>query len=277
MNGEKPKVSVIIPCYNHGQYIDDAVDSVLNQTFKDFEIIVINDGSTDEFTINKLRSYSKPKCKVIHTSNQGPSSARNTGIKEASGVYILPLDADDKISSRYLDEAVRILDRKSEIGIIYCDVEFFGNKTGKWILPDFTVEQILLMNMIISCALFRRSDYLKTKGYNPNMLYGWEDWDFWLTLIENGVGVYKLPEVHFFYRIINNKTSRESILYSNSENPKNCLRTLYLNHYDFYLNKLGNPIEIYSKLLSILSSKDYKLGKLILNPLRKVKKNFKRV
>ena len=79
-----PKVSVIIPCYNHGVYIDETVDSVLDQTFQDFEIIIINDGSTDEFTVEKLKTYNKPKTKVIHTSNQGLSSARNNGIRAST-------------------------------------------------------------------------------------------------------------------------------------------------------------------------------------------------
>ncbi len=90
-----PKVSVIIPCYNHGKYIDEAVDSILNQTFKDFEIIIVNDGSTDELTNNKLKQYDKPKTFVINKENEGLSVARNTAIKRAVGEYILTLDADD--------------------------------------------------------------------------------------------------------------------------------------------------------------------------------------
>ena len=275
METEKPKVSVIIPCFNQGQYIDEAVESVLSQTLQDFEIIIVNDGSTDEFTKNMLKSYNKPKCKVIHTNNQGLSSARNNGIIAASGEYILPLDADDKISLKYLEEAVNILDRESEIGIVYCEVEFFGDKTGRWNLPDFSVERILVMNMIICSALFRKSDYMKTKGYNPNMLYGWEDWDFWLSLIEKGIGVYKLSDVHFFYRIKKGNSMKINLDLS-VEKQKYCLRTIYLNHYDFYINKIGNPIELYSKLIRVLSSKDYKFGRLIVNPIRNFKRYIKK-
>jgi glycosyltransferase involved in cell wall biosynthesis len=275
MGYKKPKVSVIIPCFNHGRYIDDAVESVLNQTFEDHEITIVNDGSTDEFTINKLKNYKKSKCKVIHTINQGPSIARNIAIKASSGEYILPLDADDKIGAKYLEEAVKILEKESKIGIVYCDVELFGVTTGKWNLPDFSIDKILVMNMIICSALFRKSDYLETKGYNPNMIYGWEDWDFWLSLIENGKGVYKLPGTHFFYRI-NKENTREISLHLSPEKQKYCLKTIYHNHYDFYINKMGNPIEIYSKLNNVLSSKDYKIGRIILNPLRKVNNILKK-
>jgi len=271
MQTEKPMVSVIIPCFNHGQYIDEAVNSVLSQTFQDFEIIIVNDGSTDKYTVNKLNSYNKPKCKIIHTVNKGLSTARNIGIKESSGKYLLPLDADDKIGVKYLEEAVKILEKDIEIGIVYCDVEFFGDKAGKWNLPDFSIDRILIMNMIICSALFRKCDYEKTKGYNPNMIYGWEDWDFWLSVIENGSGVYKLPDVHFFYRIKNNDSMLKDLSLS-SERQKYSLKTIYLNHFDFYLNKMGNPIELYSKLNNVLSSKDYKIGRLIINPARKLKK-----
>ena len=90
------KVSVIIPCYNQGQYIEEAVKSVLAQTYQNFEIIIVNDGSTDEFTNKLLSDYDKQKTKVLHTDNQGLASARNNGIKVAKGKYILPLDADER-------------------------------------------------------------------------------------------------------------------------------------------------------------------------------------
>jgi glycosyltransferase involved in cell wall biosynthesis len=97
------KVSVIMPCYNQGQYIDEAVDSVLTQTYQNYEIIIVNDGSTDEFTNEKLKNYNKPKTQVIHTANQGLSAARNNGIHASNGEFILPLDADDKIANTYLE------------------------------------------------------------------------------------------------------------------------------------------------------------------------------
>ena len=109
-----PKVSVIIPCYNHGEYLDEAVESVLTQTYQNFEIIIVDDGSTDQSTIDLLKVYRKPKTRVIRTDNQGLASARNNGIKEAKGEYILPLDADDKIGKEYLKKAVKILDENED-------------------------------------------------------------------------------------------------------------------------------------------------------------------
>jgi len=195
-----PYVSVIIPCYNQGKYIDDAVNSVLNQTYQDFEIIIVNDGSQDQETINILNDYNKSKTRVIHVVNQGVALARNFGIKESKGKYILPLDADDKINCTYLEKAVNILEQNTSIGIVYCEAEYFGTKTGKWDLPEYNFPGILSSNCIFCSAFYRKSDWEKTTGYNSNMIHGWEDYDFWLSLIELGVEVYRIPEILFLYR-----------------------------------------------------------------------------
>ena len=121
-----PKVSVVIPCFNHGRYLEEAVSSVLEQTFGDYEIIVVNDGSTDPFTVDLLKNYHPQKTRTLHTENQGLPTARNTGIAAATGDYILPLDADDKIGSEYLEQAVRVMDEQPNIGIVYCEAAYFG-------------------------------------------------------------------------------------------------------------------------------------------------------
>src|SRR5215475_1000610 len=97
------KVSVVIPCFNQADFIDDAIQSVLVQTYQDFEIIIVNDGSTDSKTASFLESYSSPRVKVVHTHNQGVACARNHGINQADGIFILPLDADDKIADSYME------------------------------------------------------------------------------------------------------------------------------------------------------------------------------
>ena len=225
-----PKISVIIPCYNQGAYLQEAVDSVLAQTFQDFEILVVDDGSTDVETVKLLQEYTRPKTRVIHTENQGLSAARNNGIKEAKGAYILPLDADDKIGPGYLEDAVRILDRHPEIGIVYCEAAHFGVREGLWHLPDYSPDQLLLQNVIFCSALFRRAHWEKVGGFNVNMVYGWEDWDFWLALIRVGVKVYRIPKVHFFYRI------REASMVHAMDEEKQFFMRLHavLNQRDLY-------------------------------------------
>jgi glycosyltransferase involved in cell wall biosynthesis len=225
-----PKISVIIPCFNQGVYLEEAVDSVLAQTFQDFEILVVDDGSTDAATVNMLKDYAKPKTRVIHTENQGLSAARNNGISEAQGTYILPLDADDKIGKGYLEDAVRILDQHPEIGIVYSEASYFGVKGGRWDLPEYSLDKILNHNVIFCTALFRREDWVAVGGYNVNMVYGWEDWDFWLSLIHRGRKVYRIPKIHFYYRL------REASMIHSMDEEQNFFMRLHacLNHQDLY-------------------------------------------
>jgi len=173
MRETDPKVSVIVPCYNQGQYLHDAVESVLAQTYSNWEIIVIDDGSTQPQTIDILNNYTAPKTTIIKTSNQGPSAARNHGIRAASGKYILPLDADDKIANFYLEKAVPILEQNDNIGIVYGQAEFFGAKSGRWRLPNYSFPEILLGNLIFNSSVYRKSDWEKVEGYNISMVNGW--------------------------------------------------------------------------------------------------------
>ncbi len=208
-----PKVSVIIPCFNQGGYLDEAVDSVLQQSYNDYEIIVVNDGSTDRATLAKLSDYNKPKTSVIHTPNRGLVSARNIGIYEARGEYILPLDADDKIGKGYLDAAVTILDDDSQVGVVYCTAEKIGAVQEYWDLPEFIPERMLLDNLIFCTALFRKVDWQTIGGYRQNMKYGWEDWDFWLSMVELGRKVVRIPHVLFYYRV-NDVSMNSSMTYA---------------------------------------------------------------
>lgn len=197
----RPKVSIVIPCYNQGAYVDEAVESALAQTFRDFEIIIVNDGSTDPETNDILKSRQWPQTRVLHTTNQGLSMARNNGIREAVGDYILPLDADDRIGPRYLEQAAAVLDREPSTGIVYCLADCFGAQQGRWAIPPFSLRGMLFTNLIFCSALFRRDDWVRVGGYNANMKSGWEDWDFWLSLLDLGREVRQLPEVHFYYRV----------------------------------------------------------------------------
>jgi predicted O-linked N-acetylglucosamine transferase (SPINDLY family)/glycosyltransferase involved in cell wall biosynthesis len=252
MNQPLPKVSVIIPCYNLGQYIDEAVESVLAQTYRNFEIIIVNDGSTDEETINILKNYNKPKIEVLHTTNQGVSAARNTGIQGATGKYIICLDADDKIGNTYLEKAVKVLEEHQNIGIVDCEVELFGEQTGRCkFLPEYQLSLILLVNCVYPIGVFRKSDWERTNGYNSNMIYGWEDHDFWLSIIELGREVVRLPEVLFFYRqrsgSRDKSIQREQFIYLYAQ--------LFKNHTKLY----SENIEIIFKYILDLRSSVWKL------------------
>lgn len=230
-----PKISVIIPCYNNGLYIKETLDSVLKQSFQDFEIIIVNDGSSDSYTNELLKDLNYPKTKVIHTKNRGVSSARNTAIQSSSGEYILPLDSDDLIHESYLEKANTILDENKDIAIVYCEAEFFGDKSGKWELPPYSLREMLFRNMIFCTGLYRRADYDKTSGYDESMPL-MEDQDFWLSIIElENKEVHCIPEVLFFYRIHKNGTI-QSILKNKQQSYYKNYKKLFSNHKEFYSN-----------------------------------------
>ena len=227
-----PTVSVVIPCYNLGSYLGDALQSVQQQTFKDFEIIVVDDGSTEAESLAALAKLEPQITRIIRTTNQGVIHARNTGIAAARGRYILALDADDKIGATYLEQAVAMLDANAALGIVYCKAEFFGDKSGAWELPPYHFPEILIGNVIFNAGLFRRADWQAVGGYNPNMHEGWEDFDFWLSLIELGREVLQLPDTLFYYRIRNN--SRNAAMEQDQARFVRAHARIYFNHKALY-------------------------------------------
>lgn len=261
-----PKVSIIIPCYNLGPYLKEAVDSCLAQTFQDFEIVIVDDGSTDTATQRILASFQAPRTKIIRTPNQGLSAARNTGIENSSGEYILPLDADDKIAPTYLEKAVHVLDQNPGVSLVYCQALRFGGKHGRFRLPPFSMPEMLTHNLIFASAFFRRADYDRTSGYDAKLRQGWEDWDFWLSLLTLGGRVHQIRETLFFYRF--RKNSMEKRL-SHDERVK-IRHYLYLKHAKLYEKYFG---VLSDDFFQISDSREYKLGKLLLKPFRMLK-NF---
>ncbi len=254
--------SIIIPCYNQGHFIDEAVKSVLAQSYSDFEIIIINDGSTDESTNLLLRSYNKPKTKVINTKNQGLAAARNNGIAEATGKYILPLDADDKIEPTYLEKSIKILETNKNIGIVYCRAQLFGSVETEWLLPEYSLERMLLDNIIFCSALFRMEDYKSIGGYDTSMQHGWEDYDFWLSLLEMGRTVHQIPEILFYYRV-----SDDSMVRARPRNHKletftaifHKHQNLFSQNIHVWVDKILDSISPYyeAKLVGLESNSDY--------------------
>ena len=241
-------VSVIIPCYNQGAFLPEAVESVRAQTYENVEIIIVNDGSDDDETARICSALEGPGIKVITTSNQGLAAARNKAIEEAGGTYILPLDADDKIAPNYISEAVSVLESDSQIGIVYCRARLFGAVEGDWHLPDYSLEEMLKDNIIFCTALFRRKDWESVGGYDPGMVYGWEDYDFWLALIERGRQVHRLEGCHFFYRVAPESMVRSKEKFQKVEMFKRIFqrhKELFFDHIEVWLEPLLDLREQY--------------------------------
>ena len=228
------KVSVIIPCYNQGKYLAEAINSVLAQTYMNVEIIVTDDCSTDN-TMEVLTDLAEnsPNIFFIHNEkNLGVAASRNLAIEQSTGDYILPLDADDTIEKTYVEKAAKILDKNPNIGIVYCNARKFGKVNEKWDLPDFDISTFLFQNCIFNCAMFRKNDFIQAGGFDPDFNIGAEDWDLWLYFLETGLGVYKINETLFNYRIYD-KSSRTQI---SSVNYKIIWQKILKKHIDLYVN-----------------------------------------
>lgn len=195
----EPLVSVVTACYNDAHFIHLPIDSVLNQPYENFEMIIVNDGSTDPETLQILENVKHPKIKIIHQKNKGLPGARNTGIRAAKGEYILPLDADDKITPICLTQSVEVLNSMSDIAMVYGNYRVFGDEDRFVPTGKFNTYRILFANYPTVCSMFRRSAWEGVGGYTESMTGGCEDWEFWIKLIENGWRMEKVEEILFMY------------------------------------------------------------------------------
>ncbi len=236
-------VSVIMPCYNDGKYIKEAIESVKKQTYPEWELIIIDDGSDDEETVKIIESIENDRITVLHTEHLRPAGARNHGIKHAKGKYILPVDSDDKIDPTYMEKAVKKIESDEKLGVVYCEADLFGEKSGKWDLPAYSFDKMLLDNVVFVTALFYKTDWEKLGGFNTNMAAGMEDYDFWLGILGLGREIYQIPEILFHYRI--KPVSRTTGFQSDYTQMQEVYRQMYDNHKEFY----AEYNEKYAKIL----------------------------
>lgn len=198
-------MSVSISSYNQAEFLPDAIKSALNQTMA-CEVIVIDDGSTD----NSLEIAQKFPVKVISQVNKGLASARNTGIMNATGDYILFLDADDILLPNYVEEII-----KHHADIIAPSFKTFGTSSQEIILmPNPTIEDFKTGNRIGYCSAIKRSKLLEIGGYSPKMIQGWEDYHLWFNLLTRGATIRTIPEVLWMYRTKEKSMWTESQKYS---------------------------------------------------------------
>lgn len=195
-------LSVVIPCYNHGEFLLEAIASVESCGGRHWEIVIVNDGSTERATLELLETLRIRGYCIVDQVNQGLSAARNAGINRACGRYILPLDADNCVQLPYLTRAIEVLDQYPDVGVVYGNLELFGEQSGIVQVPRFSVDLLLVGNAIDACAVFRRSIWNDLGGYDSQIpgKIGYEDWDFWLGALERGWKFWHLEDVGFSYR-----------------------------------------------------------------------------
>ena len=195
------KVSVIMPCFNHGEFVQEAVESVTRSGRDDLELIVVDDGSTDERTRKEMDALSARGIKVIRQENKGLAGARNAGVLAAQGEYIFPLDADDRMRSGWLDRGIGILGRIQKSASFTVMRSASGPIKIAGARGSLRRRDCCAWNFIHASALYRRSVWEQNGGYDGTMpVQGLEDWDFWLGALEHGWKFAYLPEIFFDYR-----------------------------------------------------------------------------
>lgn len=218
-----------------GAFLPEAVESVINQNYKNWECIIVNDGSLDNTTQvaeSLIQKYPDNQIRLINQINQGLSCARNAGIKVSQGKYILPLDADDLIHSEMLEKTVSLLETHPEIAIAYTDVKHFGSANRIICAGEYDFKRLCFQNHLNYCSLYRCKAWESVSGYNPNMTWGYEDWDFWISCGEKGYYGRRIPEPLFMYRV------KESSMYTKAlEHHSELMAQIVINHPNLYDEK----------------------------------------
>ena len=197
------KVSIVIPCYNQGTMLREAlasVEQVRNGNL--LEAIVVDDGSTEVETKKILDELEYDGHCVLRQPNRGPGAARNTGIRLAKSEFILPLDSDNHLRDLYLNEGISILKENPGAGVVYADAEYFGERSGPWDVPEFDLLSLIRWNFVDACALYRKKLWEEVGGYDEyKPLSGLEDWEFWLRVASHGGTFVHVRKVGFDYRV----------------------------------------------------------------------------
>ena len=214
---KNPKVSIIMSVYNGEKYLKEAIDSMIRQTFKDFEFIIINDGSTDQ-SLNIIKSYKDPRIILISRENRGLTESLNEGIKKAKGDYIARMDADDISKKDRLQKQIRFLSHNKDVSLVVSTVELIdqdGNQIQhvweddrKAITPKQIEDSMPISDCIAHPAVFARSKLYRNYHYN-NVKSG-EDYDLWLRLLSEGFKIAKIEEPLLSYRVHEESITQKS-------------------------------------------------------------------
>jgi len=227
------KVSVVIPCYNSSAFLTETVQSVLAQTLRSFEVIFVDDGSQDEtrtMVQSVIEAGATLPMRLICQQRSGVAAARNRGISEAHGRYILPLDADDRIGPTMLEECTRVLDAEPQISLVYTDRQDFGDVDQVWMAGRYELDHLKYFNQIAYCSMYRKSMWDKIGGYRVNV-DGFDDWDFWIAAVLRG-----FRASHVARPLLKHRRHGASFLWRILDQYERLFAQIVLNNPQAYLN-----------------------------------------
>jgi glycosyltransferase involved in cell wall biosynthesis len=232
------------------------------------EVIIVDDGSSDTETTGILDEFAEADYRLLRQPNRGVGAARNVGVQLAKGEFILPLDSDNRLRDVYLNEGVSLLKNNPGIGVVYADLEFFGERSGRWHVPNFDLVSLIRTNFIDACALYRKNLWEEIGGYDEQMpRMGLEDWDFWLRVASHGGSFVHLPKIGFDYRV-----RRDSMVVKTSPHVAELVNYIFGKPEMACYKLLRETDEELRNLRNIQDTLAYQLGRGLLAPARLLRK-----
>ncbi|MFD0989563.1 glycosyltransferase family 2 protein [Mariniflexile jejuense] len=277
-------VSIIVPCFKQAHFLGEALQSVLNQSYTNWECIIVNDGSPDNTEeIAKIWCNKDDRISYINKKNGGLPNARNAGIQISNGNYIIVLDADDILHQDYILKTLPVLQSNKELAIVSSYRIFFTGNTSniikKYEASGSTYRDLMFENVLMPSSIYRKGCWKEVGGYDETMIKGFEDWEFWIAVLKKGWKYTFVEDYLFYYRKSEQSMLVDTLQYhriSNMEYVFEKHNDIYLKHfantksYLFFLINLYRNSEIKAK-----TSLEYKIGKVILSPLKYIKSLFK--
>lgn len=198
---EKPRLSVVVACYNTGAYLDEALDSIYGQSFGDFELILADDGSTDAATRNALsRAALRPRAALLRLPHRGAPAARNAAISLARGELLCAVDSDDRVLETWFEDAISALDGDPGLSFVSHWLRAFGDEDWEWRPETCDLASVLDSFNLNGATVVRRAAVDAVGGYEESLAQGCEDWDLWIRLVAAGHRGVILPRVYYLYR-----------------------------------------------------------------------------
>lgn len=197
----RPRLSVVVACYNSGSYLDEALDSIYAQSFGDFELILADDGSSDDATRQALaRARLRPRAALLRLPHRGAPAARNAALARARGEFLCAVDSDDRVLETWFEDAIAVLDREPALSFVSHWLRAFGDEDWEWRPEGCDLPSVLDTFNLNGAALVRRAALEAVGGYDESMAQGCEDWDLWIRLVAAGHRGVILPRVYYLYR-----------------------------------------------------------------------------
>lgn len=262
-----PLISVVIPCFNDGIYLNETIEKLSLQTYQNIEIIIVNDGSTDKHTLDVLEVLSTHQnIRVLHKENGRMSSARNYGVKHANGTIIAALDADDYFAPSFFEKALQVLEKEPSTGVVTSYIKYFGERKGNAKPRGGNAFNFLFSSQCPACAIVRKEVWDSVGGYDENMKNGYEDWEFYIRVTQQKWQVHVIAAYLLFYRqtkksthnnytIPNRQALIDYILDKHKDWYVNCLKELVMNKQVLYTESRISFQDIWKMLKNRLLKK----------------------